>query len=569
MTLRDGARLCTDIFRPDAEGEKFPALIAWAAYGKSVQSLKTPPLRPDCLLFDHTREAGDLEYFVPRGYVYVIPDPRGVGKSDGEFDGWFGPQEQEDVYDLIEWVAQQPWCDGQVGMIGLSYFGIMQMLAAAQQPPHLKAIMPISVLDSAYRLSYTGGILDTFSHAFLSLIPTNKEYRSYAEIENSAEELQRKMKERWENDPDIRSVSYFLRELTTWPPRFNPMWLDTLMHPLDGEFWDAKSANTKWHKIQVPAYMTGHWNVARQWDPFGAFMDPDLDVPKKVMIWGVYWLTVELPLNYYNEEYLRWYDYWFKGVDTGIMDEPPITIFVMGVNRFRYENEWPLARTRWTKLYMRSSGRLSTEPEEKEDVPPDGLVHIPPMISKEVPSVTYTTAPLSEPLEVTGPLALRLYASIDAEDANFIGKLYDVGPGGARQPVSAGYLKASHRTLIPEKSRPGIPVHDHTKEVPVKPGEITEYVIEFSAKSMVFQPGHKLELELTTMDYNVYHESLWSKVTSIGPLPNARVIEYKFYRDAKYRSHLLLPVIPETDPDLWLRPLGITIAGERGTKHRE
>jgi predicted acyl esterase len=569
LTLRDGTKLCTDVFRPDIEGEKFPALVAWAAYGKSPQSIRTPRLRPDNLMFDHTREAGDLEYFVPRGYSYVIPDPRGVGKSEGEFDGWFGPQEQKDVYDLIEWVAQQPWCDGQVGMIGLSYFGIIQLLAAAQQPPHLKAIMPISVLDSAYRLSYTGGILDTFAHAFLSLIPTNKEFRSYAERENSPEELKRMMSEVWEKDPDIRSVSYFLKELTTWPPRFNPMWLDTLLHPLDGDFWKARSANAKWHKIKVPAYLTGHWNPVRQWSPFEPFMDPEFDAPKKVMMWGVYWLTVELPLRYYNEEYLRWYDYWFKGIDTGLMDEPPITIFVIGPNRFRYEHEWPLARTTWTKLYLRSSERLSTDPEEINDVSPDGLIHEPPMISKRVSSVTYTTAPLGEPLEITGPIALHVYASIDAEDANFIGKLLDVGPGGERKPVSSGYLKASHRTLIPEKTGPGMPVHDHGKKVPIKPGEINEYVIGFNASSMVIQPGHKLELELTTMDYNPNHESLWSKVTSMGPLPNADVIQYKFYRDAKYRSHLLLPVIRKTDPELWVHTIGLSIGGDRGSKHKE
>jgi putative CocE/NonD family hydrolase len=183
--------------------------------------------------------------------------------------------------------------------------------------------------------------------------------------------------------------------------------------------------------------------------------------------------------------------------------------------------------------------------------------------------MTYTTAPLSEPLEITGPIALHLYASIDAEDANFIGKLQVVSPGGDRKPVSTGYLKASHRTLIPEKTETGIPVHDHSKKVPIEQGEINEYVIGFNAQSMVFQPGHKLELELTTMDYNPNHESLWSKVTSMGPLPNADVIQYKFYRDAKYRSHLLLPFIRETDPERWVQTIGISIGGDRGSKHKE
>ena len=555
LPTRDGTKICTDIFRPDAEGKKFPALIAWASYGKSPQSLQMLPIRPDNLTFDHTIEAGDLEWFVPRGYVYVIPDPRGIGKSEGEWDGLYGPQEQEDMYDLIEWVAQQPWCDGQVGMIGLSYFGIVQLLVAAHQPPHLKAIMPISVRDHAYGHGYGGGILRTFYHIYQTLCPTNKEYRSYAERENSPEELKRKMKERWENDPDLQAFPGFLRELTTWPPRYNPVWLDVLLHPLEDDFWAARSAYNKWHKVKVPAYLTGHWSAEGYYQPFEPFMDPSMDVPKKVMMWGVYWPILELPFRYYNEEYLRWYDHWLKGVDTGIMDEPPVKIFVSGVNKYRFENEWPLARTKWTKFYLRRAGRLSTEPEEKVDIIPDSLVHVPPMISNEVPKVKYTTAPLSEPMEVTGQIALHLYASIDAEDANFIGKFYDVSPGGERRLLSAGYLKASHRTLIPEKSIPGRPVHDHSKEVPVKPGEINEYVIEFREYSIVFQPGHKLELELTTMDYNPAHVTTWSKMDMIGYLPNAKVIQYKYYRDAKYQSHLLLPIIPETNPKQWLQPL--------------
>lgn len=556
--MRDGTKLCVDVFRPDVQEGKFPALVAWSPYGKTPQSLQTPPLRPDCLYFDHTREAGDIEWFVPRGYAYVIPDPRGIGKSEGEWDGFCGPIEQEDMHDLIEWAAAQPWCDGQVAMIGLSYFGMVQLLAAAQQPPHLKTIMPISVADSMYLWFYEGGVLVTWGHAFIGLCPANKEFRSYIEKENSPEELKRKLKERAE-EPDIKACSYLLRELTTWPPRYNAWWLDVMMHPVDDDFWAERSPNKKWHNVKVPAYLSGHWGAMLgqgQWRAFEPYMDPNVKVPKKVMMWGSYWHTLELPLRYYMEEYLRWYDYWLKGVDTGIMDEPPIKIFVMGPNRYRYEHEWPLARTKWTKFYLRTSGRLSTDPEEWEEIAPDSMVHVPPMISKEIPSVRYSTAPLAAPLEITGPLALHLYAAIDAEDANIIAKLFDVSPSGERRQVSGGYLKASHRAVIPGQSRPGIPIHDHTREVPVTPGEVNEYAIEFREQSIVFQPGHKIELELTSMDYSPFHNASWSKIDFIGPIPNSKVIQYTFYRDGKHRSHLELPVIPETDPALWVQPLG-------------
>ncbi|MBW2609108.1 MAG: CocE/NonD family hydrolase [Deltaproteobacteria bacterium] len=558
LPLRDGAQLCTDVFRPNIEGEKFPALIAWAPYGKSLQSLKRPPIRPSSLMFDHTIESGEIEYFVPRGYAFVIPDPRGIGKSEGEWDGFCGPQEQEDIYDLVEWIAQQPWCDGNVAMIGFSYFGMIQLLAAAQQPPHLKTIMPIGVVDDMYPWFYEGGILGTFAHTFQGLCPANKEFRSYIERENSPEELKQKMRERWESDPDIQACSYLLKTLSCWPPGFNAWWLDILMHPLDDEFWAARSPRNHWHKVQIPVYLNGHWGAVMgqgQWRVFEPYMDPALDVQKKVIMYGPYWTVIELPFRYYNEEYLRWFDHWLKGIDTGLMDEPPIKIYVMGAERFRYENEWPLARTKWSKFYLRKAGELSTLPEEKEDLIPDSLVHVPPMVSNELPSVKYTTKPLNKPLEITGPLALHLYASIDAEDANFVAKLFLLYPNGDRRPITGGYLKASHRAIIHERSQPGIPIHDHTKEVPVKPGEVNEYAIEFREQSIVIMPGQKLELELATMDYSPFHEASWAKLESMVFIPNSKLIQYKFYRDAKFQSHLLLPVIPETDEELWLQPV--------------
>ena len=111
MTLRDGTRLSVDIYRPDKEGGKFPALVSWSAYGKEMQYIKRGGIPPESLLFDHSLEAGDVDYFVKRGYVYVIPDPRGIGKSEGKFYGVYNPQEHEDVYDMIEWAAVQEWCN--------------------------------------------------------------------------------------------------------------------------------------------------------------------------------------------------------------------------------------------------------------------------------------------------------------------------------------------------------------------------------------------------------------------------------------------------------------------------
>jgi predicted acyl esterase len=172
-------------------------------------------------------------------------------------------------------------------------------------------------------------------------------------------------------------------------------------------------------------------------------------------------LDVKLPkLPELKEEILRWYDHWLKGVDTGIMDEPPIKIFVMGVNRWRFENEWPIARTRWTKLYLKAFNRL--EPEPEEELPPDAFVHRPPTVSTEIQSLTYTTSRLTSPLEVTGQIVTYLYASIDQDDASFYVTLYDITPKGDRVAVSTGCLKASHRVIDESKSKPWQPHYLHS-----------------------------------------------------------------------------------------------------------
>lgn len=264
---------------------------------------------------------------------------------------------------------------------------------------------------------------------------------------------------------------------------------------------------------------------------------------------------LELPYRCMNEECLRWYDHWLKGINTGLLDEPPLKLDIVDAG-YRYENEWPLARTEWRKLYLRTFSKLRWEPDPEDNLQPDSFNHMPPNITSNVDSLVYTSERLNKPMEFTGPIELHLFASIDAEDANFIVKLWDVFPDGQRHLLSIfGSLKASHR-LDKDKSRIGSPVHDNTKKVPVKPGEINEYVIEISPAGRVFQAGHQIQLEIKAMDPSKYQEHTWTgKVGAMGPVPSAKTINYKIYRDAKYQSYLLMPYIPETPKDLWLQPL--------------
>ena len=553
MTLRDGVRLCVDVYLPKGAGP-VPALVSWSAYSKEMQAIERGSIPPESLLFDHSLEAGDINYFVSRGYAYIIPDPRGIGKSEGEWYGVYNPVENRDIYDVIEWAAEQPWCDSNVGMIGYSYFGICQILAAAHQPPHLKCIMPCSYVDDYYQHGYYGGVPGTYMTIYWELSPANNPV-SWTLKMYGEEKTKQLMAERLK-DPDIAVNSYFQKILNTWPPKYHTFYLDYLLHPLDDEYWQQRSANQIYDKVKVPVYLHCAWSPQGRWSApiFTAMNDERLACPKRLGVLEGY-DGLELPYRALNEECLRWYDHWLKGIDTGIMDEPLYKFSVLNSGT-RYEHEWPLARTDWRKLYLRSFGRLRWDREPDGNLPPDGFTHMPPSISTEVNCLVYKTSRFPAPMEITGPIELHLWASIDAADANFIVKLCDVLPDGTRMPlIRYGALRASH-PLDPEKSQIGRPVHDNSVSIPVTPGEIREYVIEINPTAIVIPAGHWLELEITSQCPNPRHTEGWTgKVGNMNVVPSNATISYKIYRDRDHPSYLLLPVIPATPEENWVQPL--------------
>jgi putative CocE/NonD family hydrolase len=281
-------------------------------------------------------------------------------------------------------------------------------------------------------------------------------------------------------------------------------------------------------------------------------MNPKLKTPKKAMDVGKFNGPPGHPCSYRytQEEALRWYDHWLKGIDTGIMDEPPIKLWIGGVNRYRYENEWPLARTEYTKLYIQQYRQLTTAEPVFQNKEPDAFCHNPFDLKTlgDAPSLIYATQPLNQPLEVTGPIAVNLYIALDREDGNILIELLDEIPGGPQIPVTMASLKASHRTLDKKESLPYKPMHDHTRAIPIKPGEIYEYSLSMSC-SHVFMPGHRLVLKVAAAAPKAPHHS---SATTIGAMPFPWTTCYKIYHDEEHPSHLLLPVIPETPPDLWI-----------------
>lgn len=554
ITLRDGCKIYADVYHP-AETTDVPGLIAWSAYGKTMQNMKRGSLPGSSNYFDHSLEAGDIDFFVERGYAFIIPDPRGIGVSEGEFLGIYNPQEQIDCYDTIEWAATEcKWCNDKISLAGYSYFGIIQPLVAALQPPHLSCIMPLSFTDDYYQHGYYGGVGNTYMNMYWELCPSNNPV-TWSSKMWTEDEMKAKMKE-VQQDPDIAINSYFNKMFNTWPPKYHTFYLDYLLHPQEDEFWKARSVKYMYDKIKVPVYFKCGWAPQGRWSApvFNAMNSKELDTYKRCGVMEGY-NGMELPYRFMNEEMLRWYDQWMKGVDTGILEEPPMKLNILG-RGYRYENEYPLARTQWKKLYLHTFEQLRWESDPEGNLPPDSFTHRPPHITNSVESLCYRTDRFSKPTEFTGPIELHLFASIDAEDANFIVKVWQITAGGTRMPVSrVGYLKASYQ-LDDSQYQIGRPVHDYTKRVPVKPGEIKEYVIEVNPIGMVFAPGTCLELEIKAMDNFEHQTGAWQgKMGHLGPIPSCNTVNYKIYRDKDYPSHILLPYIPETPGELWLQSI--------------
>lgn len=540
VPLSDGTRLALNIYRPDARG-KFPALLAMGGYGKELQEVLMAPqpleLSP---VWDGNIEAGDTTEIVPRGYVHVIGDVRGVGKSEGEYAGMSSTQEGKDGHDIVEWIAKQPWCDGNVGMIGYSYYGLMQLKVAIQQPPHLKAIFVSHVGADFYRdIAYQGGVLSLFfyglwdgRHGTSGFAPKNPVSQMMKSL--SKEELERRRQELL-NHPDIRNYPN-LFHLLNYPYK-NPWFFDMLLNPLDGPFWWDRSLYPYFDKIKVPVCVVGKAaHVATGgsgfWDVYAGITSP-----KKLLVKppGPH----ERPWREDIDLILKWYDYWLKGINNGIMNEPPIKLFVQGINQWRYEKEWPLAGIKWMKCYLRRWGWLSFAPELYQPEP-DSFLQQPLHLSNKRDSVKYISPPMPDDLEVIGPAALNLSAAIDQDDTNWIANLYDVAPTGSETKLCRGYLKASHRALDPEKSKQYAPYHKHTKAEIVEIGQIYEYNISLGNITNVFKTGHRMKLEITSMesprDLEMqihYHPHLCSSKTTL----------HKIYRNREYQSHLVLPFL--------------------------
>ncbi len=503
VEARDGVKLAVDIYRPKKEG-RYPALLSMAPYLKETQQNHAG--------LSHSVEAGASGFYVRRGYVHVICQARGSGCSQGQW-GFLDSKEQEDGYDVVEWIAAQPWCNGNVGLIGDSYWAWIQYVIAAQQPPHLKCIVPHDGGADLYRDAfYPGGVFNSGEFAY-----------------------------HWVTDTMFQCF---------WPGgvegKLSPINLsyELAANPEDGPFYWERSAYTRVDRIKVPVLNCA--SLTRVHTTTQLAMHPLIKAPKKLIIepeagfWAHLHFLTSRPLNEYI---LRWLDYWLKGVDTGIMDEPEVAIYDAGAGRWYYEDSYP-PEAHWTRHYFHSSGLsgslsadIPTGTACSEYRTPDSTKNL----LEGNPVLSYTSPPMEEPLRVWGPLSVTLYGSSNQPDTAWFVKLMDIGPDNQPRQLSRGILRASFREIDPSRSKPGQPFHPFRNPSPLTPGEIYEFQIEMRPIFYTFQKGHRLQVQIASDDphyFGVLH------TLDMNRLPEPS--ENRVFSGPDYPSHILLPVMEKS-----------------------
>ncbi len=500
IPMDDGAVMRADVFRP-AEDGRYPVIISYGPYAKGLAFQEGYPDQWNRMVENHPDVAAgssnryqnwevvDPEKWVPHGYVCVRIDSRGTGMSPGFVDH-FSPRETRDFYECIEWAAVQPWSNGNVGANGISYLAINQWHVASLKPPHLAAMCVWEGAADWYRdMTHHGGLLSTF----------------------------------WANwyDMQVKTVQYGLGDRGPKSPITgrNACGDETLSdeqlagnrsdfgnqivaHPLDDGYHRDRSP--VFENIETPLLSAGNWGgqgLHLRGNVEGFYRSASQQ--KWLELHGLEHWT-HFYTDYGRELQLAFFDHFLKGENNGWDRRPPVLLQVRHLDGFeeRAEDDWPIPRTRWTEMYLHPdlslSGQAPTEAAELTfEALGDGL--------------TFRSGPLSEETEFTGPLAAKLWVSSSTDDADvflvfrvFDGDGQEVTFQGAldpRAPVAQGWLRASHRELDPELSRPFRPYHTHRNRSLLTPGEVYELDVELWPTSVVVPAGYTVALTVRGRDY--------------------------------------------------------------------
>ena len=547
VPMRDGIHLAVDIYRPEdaPADEKFPLILCIGEWGKDGQDcmewfadypqdyLKSP-------FWNGSLEACDFTFTVPRGFVHIIGEPRGLGNSEGVDEGYWTWHNAKDIYDIIDWATKQPWSNGKATMMGPSSYSAAQYAAAGEPHPNLVCVRPEE--GGSYMHDCFHGLKDAMfynvhqgQHAYDQLQPNsnlNPGRRLLPKFltEYTPEEF-KVLQQELLDDPDVKFNPKFYPQVKY--PTVSQQLVDELIalaHP--------KPVDNGLTSIKIPTYIGACWNnEIYLWGAFECFRKANLipEEHKKIMIFPS--MNATRPYNWFHDEDVRWHEYWTKGIDNGIMDEPRIKIFTMGINKWKFEDQWPLKNTKYTKYYLHPGGALSPEPV-KGKPEPESFTQQAPYMDPTVYCLRYTTAPFDKDTEVTGHITFRFDAAIDIDDTNWIFDIIELDPKGNRQLLGNGHLKAKYNTIDEDLSLDYYPCHKRQEPIPVVPGKKYHYDIAVTPTSCVFQEGYRLELIIRNQD------DMMGRMAKNGVYwwPFMRTVTHTIYLE---NSYLDLPIITE------------------------
>jgi uncharacterized protein len=544
IAVRDGTMLLADLFQPDSDGA-FPALVSFSPYPRQIQDVGAP------LGFI---EAGASDFFVPRGYVHLIVNARGTGGSGGVWTMLDG-QEREDLYDLVEWVAAQPWCDGNVGMLGVSYFAMAQLAAAATKPPHLKAIAPLLTTDDVYDAVWHHGLLNAgFISAWLPAVGVLSQkpdsfWRSWR-VDLIRDVLAIPAIHARMQHLNGESIVALLKDVihAHYPERpFGEIWRAAAVeHPTHDGFWDARDMRPLLGSVEIPVYLGADWDNVPLHLPstFSAWAalrhNPNVRMAM-LSPGGFSW-----PWECLHYEVLAWYDHWLKGRETGVMEGPPIRYQLPGVEGWRTTEDWPPPESRLTPFALCADGLLALEEgapgcREYLYLPADSgePTNINP---PELPAMLHwETLPFDADVELAGNIELTLEAGITALDTSWIAVLYDAPPVGKPEAITAGWLRAAFAGVDEARSVLGAPVPDCRTPRVVPVGERVSYRIPVVPNARRIAAGHRLSLVIASADET-------DKTPTI--LGFTHVVVREASRNTIYSaSRLWLPLLPAPAAD--------------------
>jgi uncharacterized protein len=532
VQVRDGARMAVRIYRPEGSG-KFPALFATSAYRYDNNMLPAYPL----FLW---RETGPIEWYIEQGYAYVHADVRGTGFSEGDYE-FFGRREQQDLYDVIEWIARQPWSNGKIGGIGQSYYSMAQWFMGIENPPHLACIAPYDGLNDPYRyMGYPGGIEGTFlSYWFNSSVRVSNLYPA--------------------NGDHPRLV-------------VPDLFLEVQRHPFYDDFWRERAAAERLDQIQVPVFSIGVWAKQDLHLAGNILGYQQARGPKKLAITGTPTAFSSMmdfaDVEFHRRYLLPFYDRYLKGLKTGFEQRPNVEYIVRNTGVTRAFDTWPQPGTHPARFYLGQGPTGSVKSLNDgalELVPPGaaggsttytypqpswvlGVVPVGPQGPDPARAVlTFTTRPLAADMEMAGCGKLTLYASSTRNDMDFIVKISEQFAQTEEehakgfQPryaiATKGWLRASHTDRDPRRSTEEIPFYTHQRATPLTPGNIYRIEIPLEPMAWRFRKGNRIRLEIANGDSPVtdglfFHFYRPDKVGSDT-----------LYHDKEHPSELVFPIL--------------------------